>query len=112
MRISLGAYPTDACYDPNRYSWLPYWIDDFTESNCKWGATNIVGATANAFGNPGQVAQNVGGVLGQGAGTTLSAVGQGITSGLAGIGSTLGTSGWFVVAGVAVLGLILLKRSL
>ena len=26
------AYPTDPWFDPNRPSWLPYWIDDSTES--------------------------------------------------------------------------------
>lgn len=32
------AYPTSSYYDPNRPSWLPYWIDDFTESALKYGA--------------------------------------------------------------------------
>lgn len=33
----LGAYPTDSYYDPDRPSWLPYWIDDATESAQKLG---------------------------------------------------------------------------
>lgn len=28
----MGAYPTDAYYDPSRFSWLPYWLDTPTES--------------------------------------------------------------------------------
>ena len=35
-RNSLGAYPTDSYYDPNRPSWLPYWIDDDAESSAKY----------------------------------------------------------------------------
>jgi hypothetical protein len=31
-RSGVGAYPTDPYYDPARPSWLPYWIDDPTES--------------------------------------------------------------------------------
>lgn len=30
----LGAYPTAECYDPNRSSWVPYWINTSTEANC------------------------------------------------------------------------------
>jgi hypothetical protein len=32
----LGAYPTDSYYDPNRPSWLPYWLDTPTESIRKY----------------------------------------------------------------------------
>lgn len=35
---SLGAYPTDSYYDPERPAWLPYWLDTPTESALKWGA--------------------------------------------------------------------------
>jgi len=73
----LAAYPGDPCYDPDRPTWLPYWLDDFTESDCKWNASNIAGATINAFENPGQVAANVGGVVGQGAGAAVSDVAGG-----------------------------------
>lgn len=37
MFHGLGAYPTDSYYDPDRPSWLPYWIDDPTESAQKYG---------------------------------------------------------------------------
>ena len=37
MMLSLGAYPGDSYFDPNRPSWLPYWIDSPTESAMKWG---------------------------------------------------------------------------
>lgn len=33
----MGAYPTDSFYDPDRPSWLPFWIDDPTESAQKLG---------------------------------------------------------------------------
>ncbi len=33
--VELGAYPSDPYYDPNRPSWLPYWIDSFTEFAAK-----------------------------------------------------------------------------
>jgi hypothetical protein len=36
MHVNLGAYPTDAYYDPNRPSWLPYWLDTPTESIRKY----------------------------------------------------------------------------
>jgi len=35
--ISLGAYPADPYFDPERPAWLPYWIDTPTESAFKWG---------------------------------------------------------------------------
>ncbi len=34
---TLGAYPSDAYYDPNRPGWMPYWIDTLSESAMKWG---------------------------------------------------------------------------
>jgi len=39
----LGEYPGYYCYDANRPSWLPYWIDDLTESACKWNPKTIAG---------------------------------------------------------------------
>ena len=36
--LGLGAYPTDSYYDPNRPSWVPYWLDTPTESAMKYGA--------------------------------------------------------------------------
>jgi hypothetical protein len=35
MFHGLGAWPTDPYYDPDRPAWLPYWIDDLTESRNK-----------------------------------------------------------------------------
>jgi len=35
MMFGLGAWPSDPYYDPNRPWWLPYWIDDTTESQNK-----------------------------------------------------------------------------
>jgi hypothetical protein len=49
----LGEYPGYYCYDANRPSWLPYWIDDFTESGCKWNPGTIAGnIKACATGDP------------------------------------------------------------
>ena len=49
----LGEYPGYYCYDANRPSWLPYWIDDITESLCKWNPKTIAGnVTACATGDP------------------------------------------------------------
>lgn len=36
-QLRMGMYPTDACYDPTRPSWLPYWWDTPSESGCKYG---------------------------------------------------------------------------
>jgi hypothetical protein len=30
----LASYPNEPCYDPNRASWLPYWIPNGNESAC------------------------------------------------------------------------------
>jgi hypothetical protein len=35
-KVRMGAYPEDPYYDPNRPSWLPYWIDTPTESYRKY----------------------------------------------------------------------------
>ncbi len=37
MLHGIGAYPSDAYFDPNRARFLPYWIDTPTESAMKWG---------------------------------------------------------------------------
>lgn len=39
----LGEYPGYYCYDAARPSWLPYWLDDLTESTCKWSPKTIAG---------------------------------------------------------------------
>ena len=47
----IGAYPTDSYYDPNRPSWMPYWLDDATESAQKYGLYS--GANVNTvYPNP------------------------------------------------------------
>ena len=49
----LGEYPGYYCYDADRPSWLPYWLDDFTESACKWNPKTIGGnIAACATGDP------------------------------------------------------------
>jgi hypothetical protein len=37
LRSGLGAYPTDSYYDPNRPSWMPYWLDTASEEALKFG---------------------------------------------------------------------------
>lgn len=32
----LGVYPDEKCFDPNRPSWLPYWLDTWNESVCEF----------------------------------------------------------------------------
>ena len=41
LKRGLGEYPGYYCYDAARPSWLPYWLDDFTESACKWSPSTI-----------------------------------------------------------------------
>jgi hypothetical protein len=56
MRVALGAlamYPDETCFDVTRPSWLPYWIDDITESQCK---VNLV-VSGNTTGNTAQAGQ-------------------------------------------------------
>src|SRR5882672_5357557 len=49
-RRGLSAYPDQACYDPQRPTWLPNWLDDLTESGCK---VNLV-MSGNTTGNTSQ----------------------------------------------------------
>jgi hypothetical protein len=50
LRRGVGMYPDETCYDSARPSWLPNWLDDFTETACK--------ANELLFGNPtGNTAQ-------------------------------------------------------
>ena len=52
-RRGVGEYPGYYCYDAGRPSWLPYWLDDLTESACKWSPKTIVGNVyACAAGSP------------------------------------------------------------
>jgi hypothetical protein len=39
----MGEYPGYYCYDAQRPSWLPYWLDDLTESACKYSPSTIAG---------------------------------------------------------------------
>lgn len=48
--IGLGAYPTDAYYDPGRPDWVPYWIDTPTESAMKWDSPSLTGQAAAVAG--------------------------------------------------------------
>lgn len=64
MRIglaALGMYPDETCYDVNRPSWLPYFIDDITESQCKVNLLVSGNTTGNVAqpGQPGAAAQTV-----------------------------------------------------
>lgn len=34
LRVGMGAYPGDGCYDPERFSWLPLWWDSPKEAAC------------------------------------------------------------------------------
>lgn len=98
----LGVYPGDPCYDPARPTWLAYWLDDFTESDCKYNASNIGEATLNAFANPDVVAQNVGGVVGQGGAAVVSDFTGAFTQAGTSFFQNLDTSGWLAIAAVAV----------
>jgi hypothetical protein len=60
--MGMGEYPGYYCYDPNRPSWLPYWLDSLTESGCKWNPKTIAGniyacATGDPTCNPPTEAQ-------------------------------------------------------
>ncbi len=50
-RGGLGEYPGYYCYDASRPSWLPYWIDTFTEEACNLSPTNLVADAASCL-NP------------------------------------------------------------
>jgi hypothetical protein len=80
MTLSLrgiGSYPNEPCYDPNRASWLPYWIPNGNETACNaavaadaascllfpWTATCASGAS------------KVGGAVLQVAGSAISDIG-------------------------------------
>ena len=47
----LGMYPDETCFDVTRPSWLPYWLDDLSESACKINelvSGNVTGNTTAA----------------------------------------------------------------
>jgi len=52
MRVSLGQYPDQTCFDANRAGWLPYWIDNLTENKCRMNLI-ISGNTTGNIAQPG-----------------------------------------------------------
>jgi len=48
-------YPDETCFDPSRPSWLPYWLDDLTESKCKINEL-VSGNTTGNTAQPGTFA--------------------------------------------------------
>jgi hypothetical protein len=64
QRPGMGEYPGYYCYDAARPSWLPYWLDDFTESACKWSPKTVAGNIAAcgtgdpSCGTPGPLQQD------------------------------------------------------
>lgn len=94
--MGIGMYPTDPCYDQDRPSWLPYWIDDSTESACYYGTDSLLG--------------QMGGVVGGAAGTVASGAASAITSGIAtGIGNS-SAGGLLLFAAIGTAAFFLLKR--
>jgi hypothetical protein len=97
----LGLYPDElnpqgvACYDPNRPSWLPDWIDTPTESACYYNSPTLAGQAGAVVGQA--VNQAVGGVLGGATGTNPLDVSQYLP---------------WIVGGVAALGLLIVLPSL
>src|SRR5262245_29212412 len=101
MNIGIGAYPSDTAYfDPNRPSWLPYWIDTPHESEMKYEAENLMQATANAAGQAaGTVAAGVVNTLGGAVGAAADKVTGG-----------LNLSGLLLLAGAGFLAYTYLTR--
>lgn len=61
MILGLGMYPDETCFDSSRPGWLPYWLDDLTESACFANEVltgNQTGNTAQP-GTPGVAAQTL-----------------------------------------------------
>jgi len=51
FRRGMGMYPDETCFDSTRPSWLPYWLDDIQEPQCKLNllfSGNPTGNTAQA----------------------------------------------------------------
>lgn len=49
----LGAYPDQTYYDPNRPSWLPYWVDTWGEGVKKYDQLGNFITTGNLTGGSG-----------------------------------------------------------
>lgn len=91
----VGAYPTDSYFDPDRPSWLPYWIDDFTESAAKYGTTSL----------PGQM----GGVVGSAAASVAAGAADAVAGAAANAIDT-SVTGTLMIAAVVLGGLFLLVK--
>ena len=79
----LGLYPGDTCFDSERPSALPYWIDDFTESTCFYNSDSVMGAVIPAAGYM--------------AGKTVGGITQGVTQALT------SDSGPWIVLGIGLI---------
>jgi hypothetical protein len=98
--VGLGAYPTDSYFDPNRPSWLPYWIDTPTESNRKYNAENIMQATVNAAGM----------AAGTVAGGVINTIGGAAGAAAGGVANQLNLSGLLLLGGAGFLAYKYLTR--
>lgn len=104
----LGVYPGNACYDANRPSWLPYWFDDLTESDCKY--------PAGVLADLPQAEANITGVIGQTAGATVADVADAAAAGAASAGqgvvagglNNLTTGGGITLGVAALVGVVFL----
>lgn len=50
-RVGIGLYPGDACFDPNRGSLQPYYIDTWNEGWCKFDRCVFEGDCKEWFGS-------------------------------------------------------------
>ena len=102
----FGLYPTNSdgspnpCFDASRPSWLPYWIDDLTESACYYGTGSLPGQVAGAAA---QMATPIGATVGGAVAGTVGGAAEGVASS---ISSPTGAMNWPLIA-AAALGLIL-----
>ncbi len=139
LRTGMGEYPGYYCYDAQRPSWLPYWLDDFTESGCKASPSTIIGNVTSCLNplsadcstptnpnplisGPGaggpplsagnstaSVAPIVTPDIPTAIGQTIGAAVGGTASGLA-TGLTASISPWVFIGGAVILALLLVKR--
>lgn len=105
MKLGLGAYPTQTdgtpnpCYDADRPSLLPYWLDDFTEEACRVAAGHSVFADAGT-----EIGTMAGGVVG---GVTKGLT-AGVVAGLTPDPSTIPWA-WILIAGLGIYAISNLK---
>jgi hypothetical protein len=96
----VGAYPTDSYYDPNRPSWMPYWMNDLTESNAEYNNAPFASQVVQAAESMGGA---VGGVIG---GTAGSVVGGAVS---AAVPAATGLPDWttpLLIGGIALVGMM------